>query len=116
MVPLVEIPDIVQHDAPFFASVFSSKAFEPFQRDISGLLVSEKTTGDGINRLFVLNVRHQRRLTRLLPESPFSVSAVNRCRVALLQSLPGTAMTSQGVLSRDDTLLTHCGQHFEKIA
>jgi hypothetical protein len=26
MIPLVEIPDIVQHYAPFFASVFSPEA------------------------------------------------------------------------------------------
>jgi hypothetical protein len=30
--------------APFFASVFSSKAFEPFQRYISGVIVSENKT------------------------------------------------------------------------
>jgi len=33
-----------------------------------------------------------------------------------LQSLPGTAMKPKGVLSLDDTLLTHYGQHFDKIA
>lgn len=107
MVPLVEIPDIVQHYAPFFASVFSPQAFEPFQRYISGLIVSENNTVDGITRLFVFDVRHQRSLKRLLTESPFSVSVVNRCRVALWQSLPGTEMKSKGVLSLDDTLLTH---------
>jgi DDE superfamily endonuclease len=116
MVPLVEIPDIVQHYAPFFASVFSSKAFEQFQRYISGLIVSENKTVDGINRLFVLNVRNQSSLNRLLTESPFSVGALNRCRLALLQSLPSTQMKPKGVLSLDDTLLTHYGQHFDKIA
>jgi hypothetical protein len=116
MVPLVEIPDIVQHYAPFFASVFSPQAFEQFQRYISGLIVSENKTVDGINRLFVLDVRNQSSLNRLLTESPFSVSALNRCRLALLQSLAGTEMKSKGVLSLDDTLLTHYGQHFDKIA
>jgi DDE superfamily endonuclease len=116
MVPLVAIPDIVQHYAPFFASVFSSQAFEQFQRYVSGLIVSENKTVDGINRLFVLNVRNQSSLNRLLTESPFSVGALNRCRLALLQSLPGTAMKPNGVLSLDDTLLTHYGQHFDKIA
>ena len=90
MVPLVEIPDIVQHYAPFFASVFSPKALQQFQRYISGLIVSENKTVDGINRLFVLDVRNQSSLNRLLTESPFSVGALNRCRLALLQSLPGT--------------------------
>jgi DDE superfamily endonuclease len=116
MVPLVDIPDIVQHDAPFFATVFSPQAFEQFQRSVSGLIISENNTVNGINRLFVLDVRNQRSLNRLLTESPFSVDALNRCRVALLQSLPGTTMKPKGVLSLDDTLLTHYGQHFEKLA
>lgn len=116
MVPLVAIPDIVQHYAPFFASVFSPQAFEQFQRYISGLIVSENKTIDGINRLFVLDTRNQSSLNRLLTESPFSVDALNRCRLAVLQSLPGTDMTPKGVLSLDDTLLTHYGQHFDQIA
>jgi len=65
MVPLVEIPVIVQHYAPFFASVFSPQAFEQFQRYISGLIVSENKTVDGINRLFVLDLRNQSSLNRL---------------------------------------------------
>ena len=86
MVPLVEIPAIVRHYAPFFASVFSPEAFEQFQRYISGLIVSENKTVEGINRLFVLDVRNQSSLNRLLTESPFSVDALNQaawpyCRV-----------------------------------
>lgn len=82
MVPVVEIPDLVQHDAPFFASVFSAQAFEPFQRDIRGLIVWENNTVDGINRLLVLKVRQQSRLTRLFTARPCSVGALHRCRVA----------------------------------
>jgi hypothetical protein len=116
MLPLVDIPDIVQHYAPFFASVFSPKAFQQFQRYVSGLIVSENKTVEGINRLFVLDVRNQSSLNRLLTESPFSVDAVNQARLALLQSLPGTEMKPKGVLSVDDTLLAHYGQHFDHIA
>ena len=70
MLPLVEIPDIVQHYAPFFTSVFSPQAFHQFQRYLSGLIVSENKTVDGINRLFVLDTRNQSSLNRLLTESP----------------------------------------------
>ena len=45
MFPLVEIPDIVQHYAPFFASVFSPEALQQFQRYVSGLIVSEALVG-----------------------------------------------------------------------
>jgi hypothetical protein len=116
MVPLVDIPDIVQHYAPFFAPVFSPQALEQFQRYVSGLIVSENKTVDGINRLFVLDTRNQSSLNRLLTESPFSIGTLNRCRLALLQSLPATEMKSKGVLSLDDTLLTHYGRHFDHIA
>jgi hypothetical protein len=116
MIPLVEIPEIVGHYTPFFESVFSKEALEQFKRYLSGLIVSENKTVEGINRLFVIDVRNQSSLNRLLTESPFSVEALNRARLKLLSSLPGTTMKPKGVLSLDDTLLTHYGKHFEKIA
>lgn len=64
MVPLVEFPTVVQHYAPFFAEVFSAEAFVEFQRYISGLLVSENKTVDGINRLLVVESRNQSSLNR----------------------------------------------------
>ena len=116
MLPLIEIPDIVQHYAPFFASVFSSQALQQFQRYLSGLIVSENKTVEGINRLFVLDARNQSSLNRLLTESPFSVDALNQARLALLQSLPGTQMKAKDVLSLDDKLLVYYNKKFYNIA
>jgi hypothetical protein len=116
MLPLVEIPEIVRHYAPFFTSVFSPEAFVQFQRYVSGLIMSENKTVEGINRIFVVDVRHQSSLNRLLTESPFSVAALNHARLALLSRLTGTQMKPKGILSIDDTLLTHYGKHFDKIA
>lgn len=116
MFPLVEFPELVQHYAPFFKGVFSAEAFIEFERYISGLIVSENKTVDGINRLFVIESRNQSSLNRLLTESPFSLEALNQARLNVLASLPGTRMKPKGVLSVDDTLLAHYGQHFEQIA
>jgi hypothetical protein len=116
MLPLVEFPYIVRHYAPWFAAVFSAEALVQFQRYLSGLIISENKTVDGINRLFVLESRHQSSLNRLLTASPFSEAALNRQRLALLNSLEGTRMNPRGVLSVDDTLLTHYGRHFDHIA
>jgi hypothetical protein len=116
MLPLVEFPQIVQHYAPWFASVFSAEALVQFQRYLSGLILSENKTVDGINRLFVMESRHQSSLNRLLTASPFSEVALNRQRLALLNSLEGTRVKAKGVLSVDDTLLTHYGRHFDQIA
>jgi hypothetical protein len=116
MFPLVEFPELVQHYAPFFQEVFSAEAFVEFERYISGLIVSENKTVEGINRLFVIESRNQSSLNRLLTASPFSLGALNQARLKMLDSLPGTRMKARGVLSVDDTLLTHYGQDFEQIA
>jgi len=116
MFPLVEFPELVQNYASFFDGVFSDEAFIEFKRYISGLVVSENKTVDGINRLFVHESRNQSSLNRLLTQSPFSLATLNQKRLGLLASLPGTRMKPRGVLSVDDTLLAHYGQHFEQIA
>jgi hypothetical protein len=99
-----------------FQDVFSAEALIEFKRYISGLIVSENKTVDGINRLFVIESRNQSSLNRLLTESPYSLVALNRARLALLDKLPGTQMKPKGVFSVDDTLLSHYGQNFEQIA
>src|SRR5712692_8461634 len=116
MIPLVEFPELVQHYAPSFERVFSPAAFVQFKRYISGLIVSENKTVEGINRLFVVEGRNQSSLNRLLTDSPFSVAELNQARLDLLNRLPATRLKSRGVLSVDDTLLTHYGQHFDEIA
>jgi hypothetical protein len=73
MIPLVEFPELVKHYAAFFQEVFSAEAFIEFQRHVSGLIVSENKTVDGINRLFVAESRNQSSLNHLLTKSPFSL-------------------------------------------
>lgn len=116
MVPLVAFPEMVEHYAPYFAEVFSAEAFIQFKRYISGLIVSENKTVEGINRLFVHESRNQSSLNRLLTVSPFALAGVNQARLAMLDSVPGTRLKAKGVLSVDDTLLTHYGDQFEQIA
>jgi hypothetical protein len=116
MLPLVELPEIVSHYAPWFEPIFSEEALIQFQRYVSGLLISENKTVAGINRLVVYENRHQSSLNRLLTDNPFSETGLNGQRLALLDSLAGTRMKPKGVLSVDDTLLSHYGQHFDEIA
>jgi hypothetical protein len=116
MLPLVERPESVRHYAPWCASVFSPEAFVQFQRDLSGLIVSENTTVEGLHRLFVIDVRNQSSLDRWLTGSPVAGAALNQARGELLSRLAGTQMKLNGVLSLDDTLLTHYGKHVDKIA
>ena len=116
MFPLVEFPELVRHYAPYFETVFSAEAFIEFERYLSGLIVSENKTVDGINRLLVNESRNQSSLNRLLTQSPFSLADLNQARLTLLSDLPGTQMKRNGVLSVDDTFLVHSGEHFDQIA
>jgi hypothetical protein len=116
MLPLVEFPELVKHYAPAFASVFSAEAWVEFERYISGLIVSENKTVEGINRLFVQDSRNQSSLNRLLTQSPYDLTTLNEARLTLLAGLPGTQMKPAGVFSLDDTLLIHSGTHFAEIA
>lgn len=117
MIPLVDLPEIVSHYAPWFEPVFADEeTWLQFQRYVSGLLVSENKTVEGINRLVVYEKRHQSSLNRLLTDKPLSESRMDTQRLALLGSVPGTRMKPKGVLSVDDTLLSHSGRHFDEIA
>jgi hypothetical protein len=116
VLPITDFPQLVEHYASFFESVFSEAGFVQFKRYISGLLVSENKTIAGINQLFVNETRDQTSLNRWLRNSPFSLVNLNQARLEMLASVPGTRIKpTKGILSLDDTLLIHYGQEFEKI-
>jgi len=115
--PIVNIPQIVEHYAHFYEPVFSEEAFIQFKRYISGLLLSENKSIDGINRLFVGEKRNQSSLNRLLTKYSWARAALNEARLEMLDSVPRTKIKrTTGVLGLDDTLLIHYGQKFENIA
>jgi hypothetical protein len=116
MIPVVAFPAVVEQYGPYFEKVFSAEALVEFKRYVSGLLLSENKTVDGINRLLVVESRNQSSLNRLLTESPFSLERLNEARLEVLWRLPATQMKPKGVFSIDDTLLSHYGQEFEQIA
>ncbi len=116
MFPAIEFPDVVERYAPHFQHVFSDEAYVEFKRYISGLIVGENKTVEGINRLMLVESRNQSSLNRMLTESPYSLNEVNEARLRMLASLSGTQMKPRGVLSIDDTLLAHFGRKFEHIA
>jgi hypothetical protein len=116
MFPIVELPRIVEHYAPYFEGVFSAEAFIQFERYVSGLLVSDNKSVEGINRMCVYESRNQSSLNRLLTESPFELSELEKARYAMMNSVEAMQIKAQGVLSIDDTLLSHAGKHFEEIA
>lgn len=116
-IPIVSFPQIVEHYTHFYEPVFSEEGLIQFKRYISGLLLSENKSIDGINRLFVTEKRNQSSLNRLLTEYSWSVSALNEARLEMLSNISGTKIKkTTGVLGLDDTLLSHYGQKFENIS
>lgn len=120
MVPMVKPLEVVEHYCSAFKEVFNERELEQLKRYVSGLMISPNKTVEGINRLFILDVQDQSTLNRFLTDSSFDVEALNRHRVKWLQDCPSTAFKhaegSKGVLVLDDTLLTHYGSHFDKVA
>ena len=116
MIPLVELPKIVEHYTEHYTEVFSPEALIEFQRYVSGLLVSANKTVEGINRICVFENRNQSSLNRLLTESPLDLNELDKARFAMMNSVKAMCMKPKGVLSIDDTLLTHHGKHFDEIA
>jgi hypothetical protein len=55
---IIEQPKIVEHYAQYYAKIFSPAALIQFARYISGLLVLENKSVEGINRLCVFESRN----------------------------------------------------------
>lgn len=120
MLPIVKLPEIISHYSPHFKEIFSEGEYEHFKKYLTGLLVSENKTVESINRLFVLDIKDQSSLNRFLTRSKYSLSELQSKRLELLNSQAETQLKGSGanggVLSLDDTLLTHYGQDFEGIS
>jgi len=120
MLPIVKIPDIIEHFAPHFEDLFTSSEYEGFKRYVSGLIISENKTVEAINRHFVIQPRHQCTLNRFLTASAYDVEALNQKRLDFLQTKTVTSFKTKGdckgVLSIDDTLMAHFGAYFDSIA
>lgn len=116
---LVRLPCVVERYSSEFESLFSPEGYRYFRRFVSGILVSENKTLDGINRLFVLERRNQSSFNRFIHRQAFDLEELNRRRVGLMQQTEATRFKSSsgdsGVLGLDDTLMSHYGKHFENI-
>jgi len=120
MLPIVKIPDVIERFAPYFENLFTPGEYEGFKRYVSGLIISENKTVEGINRHFVVEVRDQSTLNRFLTASTYDVDELNQRRLDFLQTKSQTGFKTEGkykgVLGIDDTLMTHYGSYFDGIA
>jgi len=119
MMLLVEFPSIVKKYAPFFESCFSSAHYEHFKKAVSGFIVSDNKTIEGMNRIFVNDEKDQSTFNRFFNSDRFDLESINEQRLRMLQSLKHTqfktSKRSNGVLSVDNSLLKHYGKKFDNI-
>lgn len=116
---IIKIPHVVEKYAPYYEALFSEEGYEYFRRYLSGLILSEKKTVEAINRLFVISPRNQSSFNRFLNRQNFSIVDLENRNIDLMQQTQDTAFKiaqgNSGVLSLDDTLLSHYGKHIEHI-
>ena len=119
---IIKLPNVVEKYAPDYADLFSVAGYEYFRRYLGGLLLSEHKTVEAINRLFVIEPRNQSSFNRFLNRQNFRIADLEKRNMSLMQTNRLTAFKSfkselgySGVLSLDDTLLSHYGKHIEHI-
>ena len=110
---LVQFPCIVEHYAPLFEDLFSPEGYVYFKRYLSGLLVSENKTLEGINRLFVLDRRNQSSFNRFVNRQNFDLQEMNNRCIAMMQKNAATRFKTSagdsGVIALDDSRLGASG-------
>ena len=115
---IIKIPNVIEKYAPYYENIFSEEGYKYFQRYLSGLLLSENKTVVAINRLFVIEPRNQSSFNRFLNRQNFDLMDLEKRNIDFMQESPATAFKPEvggGVLSIDDTLLSHYGKHIENI-
>jgi hypothetical protein len=115
---LLDFPSVVKKYAPYFESCFSVDGFTHFKKAVSGFMISENKTLEGINRLFVNNTRHQASFNKFFNRQNFDISEIHAARISMLQDNTATAFKfgkGQGVVSLDNSLLKHYGKCFDNI-
>lgn len=116
---LVEFPSIVNKYAPYFESCFSPASYEHFKKAVSGFMISENKTIEGINRMFLLDSKDQSTFNRFFNSFNFDLTHLNEQRLLMLQDLEHTRFKTgsrqNGVLSVDNSLLKHYGKKIDNI-
>ena len=117
---LVSFPSIVEKYAVLFESCFTEQGYIHFKKALSGMIVSENKTLEGINRMFVgEQSSNQSSFNKFFNRQNFDLEQINEKRIAMMQEDEKTgfktAHRNRAVLIVDNTLLKHYGQCFDNI-
>lgn len=116
---LVDFPSIVKKYAPFFKVCFSEAHYEHFKKAVSGFMISDNKTLEGMNRIFVNDSKDQSTFNRFFNSENFDLEQINEQRLQMLQQFSQTQFKTHkrcnGVLSVDNSLLKHYGKKIDNI-
>lgn len=112
---IIEFPTIVEQALKDFGDLFGN---EPARRHLAeyltGLLVAERKTVNGINSEFAVTT-DQSCLNRWITEAGWDPQALNLRRLAWLQRFPDTRYADHGVIAIDNVLIDHDGKFIEDV-
>jgi len=115
MPAIVEFPSVVNDAIWAYRDEFKNDAERRhFGEYLTGLLVAERKTVNGINGEFAVTT-DQSCLNRWLTEVDWDVQRLNERRLECLQLDPSTRYSEQGVIAVDDTLIDHEGKLIEDV-
>jgi SRSO17 transposase len=112
--PITVYPSIIANNLKHFEEFFSKPQLEHFAQYLTGLIVADNRTVQGINDAFVFH-KDQSNLNRFLTEVEWSEKKVEQRRIELIkQELQGMS-AKNGALYLDDTILHKRGEKIEGV-
>ncbi len=112
MIPVISLPSVVGLNMPIFSDVFSKPQMAHFGRYLTGLMVCQNRTVQGINDSFFAHT-DQSALNHFLTDSPWSEEELARTRYGFVKSGLEERGLGGGLLIIDDTISHHVGKHME---
>ena len=106
---IIEFPTVVEQARKDFGDLFDNEpARRHFAEYLTGLLVAERKTVNGINAEFAVTT-DQSCLNRWITEVRWDHQALNLRRLDWLQRFPDTRYAAHGVIPIDNVLIDHAG-------
>jgi hypothetical protein len=112
---IIEFPTIVEQALKDFGDLFgNAPARRHLAEYLTGLLVAERKTVNGINAEFAVTT-DQSCLNRWMTEVGWDQQALNLRRLTWLQGFPDTRYAAHGVIPIDNVLIDHEGKFIEDV-
>jgi SRSO17 transposase len=112
MLPIVGYPSVVNFGLSAFGDVFSRPQLRHFGEYVTGLMVCQNRTVQGINDNLFARC-DQSALNHFLTDSPWSEEELDRKRHELVRDSLGELRLGGGTFIIDDTISHHVGKHME---